>query len=172
MRPTRRRVLPATWTCGESRPRRGSCRYHFTSAKPDSACLLRLEIPMDPKSLRYAKTHEWSKLEGDICTVGITQFAVDQLTDVVYIELPEVGDHTFAGESFGEIESVKAVSDLYAPVNGEVVEVNEKLLDDPAAIAKDPYGAGWLVKIKTEPGTTLEELMTLEQYEKQIASEE
>jgi glycine cleavage system H protein len=127
---------------------------------------------MDPKLLRYAKTHEWASLEGDNCTVGITQFAVDQLTDVVYIELPEVGDHTFAGDSFGEIESVKAVSDLYAPVNGEVVEVNEKLLDDPTIVTKDPYGKGWMVKIKAEPGTKLEHLMTLQQYEKQIASAE
>lgn len=127
---------------------------------------------MDPKTLRYAKSHEWASLQGDFCTVGITKFAVEQLTDVVFIELPEVGDHVFRGESFGEIESVKAVSDLYAPVNGEVVEINEKLLDDPTAITADPFGKGWLVKIKVEPGTTLDHLMTLEQYEKQIASEE
>jgi glycine cleavage system H protein len=127
---------------------------------------------MDPKNLRFAKSHEWAMLDGGTCTVGISKFAVEQLTDVVYIELPEVGDHTFTGESFGEIESVKAVSDLYAPVNGEVTEINEKLLDDPAGIAKDPYGNGWMVKIKVEPGTTLDHLMTPVQYEKQIASEE
>src|ERR1700730_17749887 len=126
---------------------------------------------MDPKSLRYAKTHEWASLEGDICTVGITQFAVDQLTDVVYIELPEVGDHTFAGESFGEIESVKAVSDLYAPVNGEVIEINESLLDDPTQIAKDPYSHGWMAKIRIEAGTSLDDLLTHEQYSKQIEAE-
>jgi glycine cleavage system H protein len=127
---------------------------------------------MDPKNLRFNKSHEWASLKDGICTVGITKFAVEQLTDIVYIELPDVGDHTFAGESFGEIESVKAVSDLYAPVNGEVIEINEKLLDDPAAISKDPYGNGWLIKVKTEPGTTLDHLLTLQQYEKQIASEE
>src|SRR6516162_9706648 len=126
---------------------------------------------MDQKKLRYAKTHEWASLDGDLCTVGITRFAVEQLTDVVYVELPDVGDHTFAGDSFGEIESVKAVSDLYAPVNGQVVEVNEKSIDDPTQIAKDPYGKGWMIKIKVEPGSTLDHLMTLEQYEKQIASE-
>ena len=126
---------------------------------------------MDPKKLRYAKTHEWASLEGDLCTVGISQFAVDQLTDIVYIELPEVGDHTFSGDAFGEIESVKAVSDLYAPVNGEVVEINEKLLEDPTAVTKDPYTKGWMAKIKVEPGTKLDHLMTLEKYEKQIASE-
>src|SRR5262249_30265463 len=127
---------------------------------------------MDPKTLRYATTHEWASLEGDVCTVGITKFAVDQLTDVIYIELPDVGDHTFAAESFGEIESVKAVSDLYSPVNGEVSEINEKLLEDPTGITKDPYTEGWMVKIKVEPGTTLDHLMNLQQYEKQIASEQ
>jgi glycine cleavage system H protein len=127
---------------------------------------------MDPKSLRYAKSHEWASLQGDVCTVGITKFAVDQLTDVVYIELPEVGDHVFTGESFGEIESVKAVSDLYSPVNGEVVEVNEKLLDDPTAVTADPLGKGWMIKIKVEPGTTLDHLLTIDQYNQQIASEE
>jgi glycine cleavage system H protein len=127
---------------------------------------------MDLKTLRYAKTHEWASIVDEVCTVGISQFAVEQLTDVVYIELPEVGDHTFAGDSFGEIESVKAVSDIYAPVEGEVIEVNEKLLNDPAAIAKDPYGKGWLVKIKVEKGVKVSHLMTKEQYDKQIASQE
>jgi glycine cleavage system H protein len=126
---------------------------------------------MDPKNLRFASTHEWASLEGDVCTVGISKFAVEQLTDIVYVELPEVGDHVFAGESFGEIESVKAVSDLYSPVNGEVVQINEKLLDDPTKIADDPYGKGWMAKIKVEPGSTLEHLLTLDKYEKQIASE-
>src|SRR5215468_7246646 len=129
-----------------------------------------MENSMDPKTLRYATTHEWSRLEGDVCTLGITKFAVEQLTDVVYVELPEVGDHVFQGESFGEIESVKAVSDLYSPVNGEVVTINEKIIDDPTKIAADPYGKGWMVKIKVEPGTTLDHLMTLAQYEKQISS--
>jgi glycine cleavage system H protein len=126
---------------------------------------------MDPKNLRYATTHEWASLEGDLCTVGITKFAVEQLTDVVYVELPDVGDHVFAGDGYGEIESVKAVSDLYSPVNGEVVAVNDKLANDPSPIAADPYGKGWLIKIKVEPGTTLNHLLTLEQYEKQIATE-
>lgn len=126
---------------------------------------------MDPKNLRYAPSHEWASLEGDTCTVGITKFAVDQLTDIVYIELPEVGDHVFAGDGFGEIESVKAVSDIYAPINGEVTAINEELINDPSAISEDPLGKGWLVKIKIEPGATLDHLMTLEKYEKQIASE-
>jgi glycine cleavage system H protein len=127
---------------------------------------------MDPKKLRYATTHEWASLEGDTCTLGITQFAVEQLTDIVYIELPDLGDNVFAGDSFGEIESVKAVSDVYSPVNGEVTAINEKLLDDPTQITTDPYGQGWLIQVKVEPGTTLDHLLTLEQYQKQIASEE
>jgi len=126
---------------------------------------------MDPKNLRYAATHEWSVMEGTTVTLGITKFAVEQLTDVVYIELPDVGDNVFAGESFGEIESVKAVSDLYSPVDGEVIAVNEKLLDDPTLVAQDPYGKGWMIKIKAEPGQNLDKLLTLEQYQKQIASE-
>jgi glycine cleavage system H protein len=126
---------------------------------------------MDPKTLRYATSHEWASLQGDVCTIGITKFAVDQLTDIVYVELPDKEDHTFQGDSFGEIESVKAVSDLYAPVSGEVIEVNEALVNDPTMITEDPYGKGWLVKVRVEPGTTLDHLMTLEQYEKQIASE-
>ena len=85
--------------------------------------------------------------------------------------MPDVGDHVFAKESFGEIESVKAVSDLYAPVNGEVIEVNEPLLENPTLITDDPDGKGWIVKIKVEPGTTLDKLLTLEQYQKQVASE-
>lgn len=125
---------------------------------------------MDPKNLRYATTHEWSSLEGNTVTLGITKFAVEQLTDVVYIELPDVGDNVFAGESFGEIESVKAVSDLYSPVDGEIIAVNEKLLDDPTLVAQDPYGKGWMIKIKCEPGHNLDKLLTLEQYQKQIES--
>src|ERR687888_1507201 len=110
--------------------------------------MARLEDPMDPKKLRYATTHEWASLEGDVCTVGISKFAVEQLTDVVYLDLPDVGDHVFAGDSFGEVESVKAVSDLYAPVDGEVTAVNEKVIEDPSRVTSDPYGKGWMVKVK------------------------
>ena len=126
---------------------------------------------MDPKKLRYSKTHEWAYLDGDVCTLGLTKFAVDQLTDVIYVDLPDVGDPVVADDSFGEIESVKAVSDMYSPVGGEVSAVNEKLQNDPTIISKDPYDKGWLIKVKVDKGTTLDKLMTLEQYEKQIASE-
>jgi glycine cleavage system H protein len=126
---------------------------------------------MDPKNLRYAASHEWAALESGICTIGITKFAVDQLTDVVYLELPKVGDHVSAGESFGEIESVKAVSDLYSPVSGEVTAVNDKVVQDPATISGDPYGKGWLIRVRLEAGQTLDSLMTADQYQKQISSE-
>ena len=126
---------------------------------------------MDPKLLRYAKSHEWAYLEGGICTVGITKFAVEQLTDIVFIDLPDPGDKVFAGESFGEIESVKAVSDLYSPASGEITEANEKVIADPGSVTEDPFGKGWMIKIKVDAGTKLDHLMTLEQYEKQIASE-
>src|SRR5260370_40069629 len=127
---------------------------------------------MDPKHLRYAATHERSSLEGDQCTLGITQFAVDQLTDIVFVDLPDVGDHVFQGDSFGEIESVKAVSELYPPVNGEVVSINEKLIEDPSKISSDPNGKGWMIKIKGEPGRQLDHLKTLEKYHKQITFEQ
>ena len=126
---------------------------------------------MDPQKLRYAKTHEWAARDGDVCTVGLTQFAVEQLTDVIYIELPDVGEPTSAGDSFGEIESVKSVNDLYAPVTGEVIEVNDKLETDPSLVSKDPYGKGWLVKIRLEPGADLDHLMTEAQYKQQVAAE-
>jgi glycine cleavage system H protein len=102
--------------------------------------------------------------------VGITQFAVEQLTDVVYVELPEVGQTVSQRNSLGKIESVKAVSDLYAPVSGVIAAVNGQLSKDTDPITKDPFGQGWLVKIKVDPGTTLDHLMTLEQYQKQIES--
>jgi glycine cleavage system H protein len=126
---------------------------------------------MIPTDLRYAETHEWARLEGEICTVGITQFAVEQLTDVVHVELPDVGQKVEAGRTFGEIESVKAVSDLYAPVAGEVLAVNDKLKADPSDISADPYGKGWLIKLRVPAGTSLSGLLTPDGYERQIASQ-
>lgn len=127
---------------------------------------------MDPKTLRYAKTHEWASLEGDICTIGLTQFAVEQLTDIIYIDMPDIDDPVASGDSFGEIESVKAVSDLYSPVTGDITAVNEKLESDPTLISQEPFGKGWLIKVKVPKGTTLDHLMSYDQYQQQIASEE
>ena len=103
---------------------------------------------MDLNSLKYAKTHEWVKLDGDTATIGISDFAVQALTDLVYIGLPSPGKKLSVGEIFGEVESVKAVSDLYAPVSGEVTAVNSKLEDDLGKLSDDPYESGWLIKLK------------------------
>src|SRR5437868_3501441 len=127
---------------------------------------------MIPKNLRYASSHEWAGLEGDICNVGITAFAVEQLTDVVFVELNKAGSKLKAGDKFGVIESVKAVSDLYVPVDGEITAVNDAVVKDPSLIAADPYGKGWMIKIKTPAGAKLDKLLTSAQYEQQIASEE
>src|SRR3954471_11113401 len=108
---------------------------------------------MDPKKLHYTKTHEWAHLDGDVCVVGISKFAADQLTDVTYIELPHVGDHVFTGEAFGNIETVKAISDLYAPRDGEVMAVNEQLINHPNVITQEPFAGGWLIKVKPGEGT-------------------
>ena len=111
---------------------------------------------LSPEQLRYAETHEWSVLEDDIATIGISDFAVEQLTDLVFIELPEVGQQVTRSAPFGEIESVKAVSDLYSPVDGEILETNQALVDDLSLLSSDPYGNGWLVKIRIASGTSLD----------------
>ena len=101
-----------------------------------------------PGELQYTKTHEWVRIEGETATVGITEHAQDELGDVVFVELPETGRTLDAGEAFGAVESVKAVSDLYAPLAGEVVEVNEALGDSPEKINEDPYGDGWILRLR------------------------
>jgi glycine cleavage system H protein len=101
-----------------------------------------------PDDLRYTDTHEYVRLDGDIATVGITAFAIDQLGDIVFLELPELGSTVSQGESFGSIESVKAVEDLKSPVSGEVIEANSTMVDAPEALANDPYVAGWLIKVR------------------------
>ncbi len=125
---------------------------------------------IDEKSLKYTPTHEWVQKEGDVATVGISRFAVDQLTDLILIDLPAVGTKVEAGKSFGEIESVKAVSDLYAPVSGEVVEVNADVAGNVQILADDPYEKGWLLKIRlADPGADLSGLLDYESYQKKTA---
>lgn len=124
---------------------------------------------IDPKALRYAPTHEWVKLDGDIATVGISRFAVDQLTDLIVIDLPDPGKKVEPGKGFGEVESVKAVSDLYAPVAGEIVEVNQAVRDDVQVLAEDPYDKGWLIKIKVADPKSVAKLMDYATYEKTVA---
>jgi glycine cleavage system H protein len=128
---------------------------------------------VEPDKLLYAKTHEWTHVAdangGKIATVGISAFAVELLTDLVFMELPEVGRAVTAGESFGEIESVKAVSDIYSPVDGEIVEVNTSLPDNLDTLGADPYGTGWMVKIRITDEAALADLMDHAAYEKQCA---
>jgi glycine cleavage system H protein len=126
---------------------------------------------MDKKTLLFAPTHEWVSLEGDVATVGISKFAVDQLTDLIMIELPSVGTKLTAGKSFGEVESVKAVSDLYAPLGGEVVEVNSQVSGNVQLLAEDPFEKGWLVKIKVKEPLDTSGLMDLFTYEKKVSEE-
>lgn len=114
---------------------------------------------MSSSDLKFAKSHEWARLEGDVVTLGISEFAVKLLTDLVYIELPGVGDSVSVGESIGEIESVKAVSDLYSPVSGEIVEVNESLEEDLGVLTDDPYGQGWIAKIKISDPSEMDQLL-------------
>jgi len=127
---------------------------------------------MYPKNLKYTKTHEWTKVENGIAIIGITDFAVKQLTDLVYIELPSVGEKVTRDSPFGSIESVKAVSDLNSPVTGEVIEVNEELPEKPELITKDPYGEGWMIRVKMENLAELDTLMDSEKYEELVKKEE
>lgn len=130
---------------------------------------------MSPEQLLYAKTHEWVHVETEggakVATVGISSFAVEALTDLVYMELPKVGRRLKAGEAFGEIESVKAVSDLYSPVEGEVVAINETLPNHLEKLSTDPYSSGWIVKIKLSDEAALAKLMNHAAYQKQCAEE-
>ncbi|HEX2181906.1 MAG TPA: glycine cleavage system protein GcvH [Rubrobacteraceae bacterium] len=118
-----------------------------------------------PEELQYTRSHEWVRTEGDTATIGITDHAQDELGDVVFVELPEVGATFDAGDSFGTVESVKAVSDLYTPVGGEVTEVNEALNDQPEKINEDPYGEGWMVKLRvSDEGSDLLSASDYEQF--------
>ena len=126
---------------------------------------------MDPKSLKYTPTHEWVHLEGDVATVGISRFAVDQLTDLIVIDLPKLGAKLVVGKSFGEIESVKAVSDIYSPVEGEVVATNSALTADVQLLGEDPYEKGWLVKVKISDPAPLSTLLSYDEYLERIAHE-
>jgi len=122
-----------------------------------------------PEELQYTKTHEWVRYEDDVVTIGITEHAQDELGDVVFVELPEIGASFASGDSFGTVESVKAVSDLYTPVDGEVVEVNEALNDAPEKINEDSYGDGWIVRLRVSGEG---DLLSAEEYEKLLEESE
>ena len=125
-----------------------------------------------PSDLRYSREHEWFRIDGATGTVGITDYAQDQLGDIVYLDLPKVGTKVEQSGKLGEIESVKAVSDLYAPVGGEVLEVNQEAVDSPELVNREPYGRGWLVKRALRDVGELDRLLTAEQYEELIAQEQ
>lgn len=125
---------------------------------------------MDTNSLKYAKTHEWLHLAGDVGTIGITDFAVKELTDLVYVGLPNVGKKFAKGDVFGEIESVKAVSDLYAPASGEVIEVNSNLPNDLDALSQDAFGRGWLIKLRLSDPTEAATLLDAAAYHQECVA--
>ncbi len=124
-----------------------------------------------PTELRYTNKHEWIRADGDIGTIGITDYAQDQLGDIVYLDLPAVGASLAKNDKLGEIESVKAVSDLYAPISGEVLEVNQEAVDQPEAVNEEPYGKGWLMKVRLSDASELDAMLTSEAYDELIVRE-
>ncbi len=124
---------------------------------------------MQPEDLKYNESHEWVGMDGELAVIGITDFAIEQLTDLVYMALPEVGAAVTKGEEFGEVESVKAVSPLYSPVTGEIVEVHSELIDDMEGLGKDPFSQGWMIKVKLANGTGLDGLLDHASYKAQCA---
>ena len=125
-----------------------------------------------PTELKYANSHEWVRVDGEVATVGITDYAQNALGDVVYVELPEVGVDLAASDEAGVVESVKAASDIYFPISGEVVEINEDLEDMPEAINTDPYGDGWFFKLKISDATELDALLSAEEYQDFVEAED
>ena len=127
---------------------------------------------MYPSDYLYSRQHEWVKVEDDVCTLGITEFAQQELGEVVFVELPEVGQVFDAEDEIGTIESVKAVAEVYTPLAGETIEINEAVVEDPELLNEDPHGDGWLVKIRYSSAADLKQLMTAEQYEEFVQSGE
>jgi glycine cleavage system H protein len=124
-----------------------------------------------PQELSYSKEHEWIRVEGGDCTVGVTDYAQDQLGDVVFVELPEVGEKFAINDAVASVESVKAVSDIYLPLSGEIVAVNESILDSPELINDDPYGEGWIMKLRMDDSSELDGLLSPSDYENYVAEE-
>ncbi len=121
-----------------------------------------------PADLKYTQDHEWVRVEGDVATIGVTDFAQGELGDVVFVEIETEGETLDKGETFGTVEAVKTVSDLFMPVGGEVAEVNEALADEPELVNKDPYHAGWMIKINISDSSELSDLMSADEYQKMI----
>jgi glycine cleavage system H protein len=127
---------------------------------------------VNPKNLKYHKDHDWARIDGDTAVFGITSYAADALGDIVFIELPETGAELTSGSSYAEIESVKAVSDIVAPLSGTVIETNEDVVDAPEVINESPYDEGWLVKIKLNDPSEIDDLMSSDEYDELLAEEE
>ena len=119
----------------------------------------------NPRDYKYTKEHEWASVDGDVVTIGVTNYAATQLGDMVYVDMPSVGDSISQGDAIGALESVKAAADFFSPLGGEVVERNEKLLDEPGTINADPFGEGWFVKVKATDPSELDALMSAEEYD-------
>ena len=117
-----------------------------------------------PADLKYTKQHEWTRIEGNIATIGVTDFAQSELGDIAWLEMPEVGDETKIGETFGTIEAVKTVEDLYAPISGKIIEINSELLDSPELVNDDPYGRGWIVKLEISDEAEIAKLLSADDY--------
>jgi len=124
-----------------------------------------------PEDLKYSKEHEWVKVSGNVATIGITDYAQEQLGEIVFVELPDEGEALEKNDAFGVVESVKSVSDVFTPLAGQIAEVNEPLLDSPETVNEEPYGEGWLVKLEISNPKDVEELMTAEQYQAYIKEE-
>ncbi len=121
-----------------------------------------------PSDIKYTKEHEWTKIEGNVATIGVTDFAQSELGDIAWIEMPEIGAETKKGDPFGTIEAVKTVEDLFAPLSGKIVEINEGLLDSPEWVNDDPYGKGWIVKLEYSTESEIENLLSAEEYSELI----
>lgn len=167
------------------------CRLHFIREKNNSSvisfrlasCAVKNSLPdayyLSPKimanvpeNLRYSKDHEWVSVDGDTATIGITDYAQHSLGDVVYVELPKAGESFAAHESFGSVESVKAVSEIFTPVAGEILEVNESLNDTPEVVNNDPYTGGWMIKVKMQNSGEADALLNAAEYEEYLESAE
>jgi glycine cleavage system H protein len=125
-----------------------------------------------PSDLKYTTEHEWVRVEGKIATIGITDYAQDQLGDIVFVELPEEGEQVVAGDTFGVVESTKSVSDLYAPVSGRVIESNDPLLESPEILNEDPYGEGWMIKVEIKDNKELTKLLSAKDYQDLLKEQE
>lgn len=124
-----------------------------------------------PDHLRYLDSHEYASIEGDVATIGLSAYAIDELGDIVFLELPDIGDSIEQGETFGSIESVKAVEDIYAPVTGEVLECNTDAVEAPEILSDDAYERGWLLKVKVAEGASLDHMLSAEAYKSRVAGE-